>query len=224
MQRRRGSRRGDGEGDVGGAVGRIVVDDDHFPRQAVERRLQPLEQHRHVGRFAVGRNDDGEGRPNFRRRRIGCHLALARGRARFARRPQRAIRQGKGARQAARRNDRQRDFVAPAALQRHVLRRVEAGEIGRKPRLGRLAPVPGDDDRRVAADEVGAVGEEGDAARVVGKDEDRLVRPEREADLAAVHPFGRDDEGGASDGGRRAQARPSRAFRASDRPRPSPAE
>ena len=86
---------GDREGDVGGAVGRIVVDDHHLPRQAVEHGLQPLEQHRHIGRFAVGRNDDGERRPNFRRRRIGCHLALARRRARRALRPHRRYGRGK---------------------------------------------------------------------------------------------------------------------------------
>ena len=68
----------DGVGDVGGAVGRIVVDDDHFPRDAVEHGLQPLEQHRHVGRFAIGRNDDREGRASFGRRWIGDHLALSR--------------------------------------------------------------------------------------------------------------------------------------------------
>ncbi len=38
--------RGETEGDVRGSVGRIVVDDDHLPRQAVERRLDPFEQHR----------------------------------------------------------------------------------------------------------------------------------------------------------------------------------
>ena len=59
---------GDGEGDVVGAVGGIVVDDDHFPGQAVERRHQPLEQPRHVGGFAVGRHDDGKRRAGRRRR------------------------------------------------------------------------------------------------------------------------------------------------------------
>ena len=53
------------KGDVGRAVGRIVVDDDHFPGQAGECRLQPLEKHGNVGRFAIGRHDHGEGRPRL---------------------------------------------------------------------------------------------------------------------------------------------------------------
>ena len=63
-----------GVGDVRGAVGRIVVDDDHFPWQTLERRLQTLEQHRHVGRFAVGGHDHGEclGADS---RRFGIHFA-----------------------------------------------------------------------------------------------------------------------------------------------------
>ena len=56
---------GDGEGDVGGAVGRIVVDDDHLPGQSGERRLQPFEQHRHVDRFAIGRDDRRTGSAEF---------------------------------------------------------------------------------------------------------------------------------------------------------------
>ena len=219
MQRRRGSRARDGEGDVGGAVGRIVVDDDHFPRQAVERRLQPLEQRRHVGRFAIGRNDDGEGRPHVRRRRIGCHLALARGRARFARRPQRAIRQGKGARQAARRDDRQRDFVAPAAPQRHLLRRVEGGEIGRKLRLGRLAPAPATTIAAVAADEVGAVGEEA-RCRADRRKRRRSACPARAPGRSCRRPSIWSRRRRRRVGRRRLRAmRPSRAFRASGRPR-----
>ena len=58
----------DGESDVVGAVGGIVVDDDHLPRQAVERGFQPLEQPRHVGGLAVGRDDDRQRRAGRRRR------------------------------------------------------------------------------------------------------------------------------------------------------------
>ncbi len=48
---------GQGEGDVGGAVGRIVVDDDHLPRVVAQNGLQPLKQLRNVRRFAIGRHD-----------------------------------------------------------------------------------------------------------------------------------------------------------------------
>ncbi len=65
---------GDGVGDVRGAVGRIVVDDDHFPRQALERRRQTLEQHAHVRRFAIGRHDHGEG-IGADSPRVGIHFA-----------------------------------------------------------------------------------------------------------------------------------------------------
>ena len=103
MQRSARIARRQGIGDVGGAVGRIVVDDDHFPGQAGERRLQPLEKHGNVGRFAVGRHDHGEGRPRLWRRRIRMSFRAQKG----ARGDSRAatsvrIRHGKGARQARR--------------------------------------------------------------------------------------------------------------------------
>ena len=74
-----------GIGDVGGAVGRIVVDDDHFPGQARERRLEPFEKDGNVGRFAIGRHDHGEGRPRLWHRRIRIHFALIRRARRFPR-------------------------------------------------------------------------------------------------------------------------------------------
>ena len=138
----RGSCAAKAIGDVGGAVGRIVVDDDHFPGQAGERRLQPLEQHRHVGRFAIGRHDHGEGRAGGHRRdqnSLPRPWFEARGESRAATSVR--IRHGKGARQAMRGDERQRDFVAPAAAQRERLRRIEAGEIGRQLRQRLLQPV-----------------------------------------------------------------------------------
>ena len=51
--------------DIGGSVGRIVIDDDHFPRRVAESRRDAFEKNRNVLRFFVGRNDDREcgGRP-----------------------------------------------------------------------------------------------------------------------------------------------------------------
>ena len=214
-------------GDVGGAVGRIVVDDDHFPRQAGERRLEPLEQDGNVGRLAVGRHDHGEGRPRHGHRRIRSHFALDRRRARrFARGDVSADTAGKGARQAMRAGMSASGISSrPPRPQRQRLRRIEAGEIGAQLRRVRIAARrSGDDDRRVPADEARAVVEKRHAARIVGKDEHRHFRPEREGDLAALHHLVATTKAASAAAPARRATRPSRASRASDRPRRRAAE
>ena len=57
----------------GGAVGRIIVDEQHLPVAAGENMREPLDQDRDIGALVEGRHDDAEfgRRPNGRDRRAG---------------------------------------------------------------------------------------------------------------------------------------------------------
>ena len=59
--------------DAGGAVRRVVIDDDQLPRRAVERALDALEENRNVGRFPIGRDDDRNCRLRSPGRFIASH-------------------------------------------------------------------------------------------------------------------------------------------------------
>ena len=45
---------------IGGAIGRIVVDEDHFPGNALERLFQGRDHRRHVGALVEGWDNDGQ--------------------------------------------------------------------------------------------------------------------------------------------------------------------
>ena len=46
------------ESDIQGAVGGIVIDDDHLPLEALERGFDAFEKNRDVGGFLIGWDDD----------------------------------------------------------------------------------------------------------------------------------------------------------------------
>ncbi len=50
--------RRDRERDIRGPVGRVIVDDDHFPRQTVEGGLHAIEKQRDVGSLLIRGNYD----------------------------------------------------------------------------------------------------------------------------------------------------------------------
>ena len=51
-QRRRSIFRRERKGDIRGSVGRVVVDNDHLPRHAVESDFDAFEKNRNVGQFS----------------------------------------------------------------------------------------------------------------------------------------------------------------------------
>ena len=51
---------------LGGAVGRIVIDEDGFPVDALEQLIQPFDQRADIVALVEGRDDDRELRPGFR--------------------------------------------------------------------------------------------------------------------------------------------------------------
>ena len=167
-------------GDVGGAVGRIVVDDDHLPRQAGERRLQPLEQDRNIGRFAIGRHDDRQGRPDFRRARYRQSSRPRSGARRFARRPHRGYGRGNACVKPWAGTSASSIASSSAASQGQRLRRTEAGKIGPQFEQRRHQALLGHDDHRVPADEAGAVVDQPEAARIARKNENRRLPAERQ--------------------------------------------
>ena len=67
-------RAGKRERDVRRAVRRVIVDDNHLPRQPVERGFDAREEYGDVGGFPIGRNDDREGRRRNRRRLVRRHF------------------------------------------------------------------------------------------------------------------------------------------------------
>ena len=198
-QRMRGSDAAMREGDLRGAVGRIVVDDDHLPGQAVERRL-------HAARTAPGRWRP-RGRSGTTTERVGALLRgaasevtalfscgtainLPAGRAR--------IREGKPARQAVDGNERKRDRrVAPFRVRANGLRHRRATA----PDAAASASARQASDVRATRTpsrptKIAAAGDEGPAARIVGDHEDGDVGPERERDLSRVRPMVDEHEGG----------------------------
>ena len=60
---------GDRLGGFGRAVGRIVVDEDRFPGDAVKRRVEPAHQFGHIVPLLEGRKDNGQLDPGTRLRR-----------------------------------------------------------------------------------------------------------------------------------------------------------